>query len=362
MSNRKDTGKWVAILIALIVLFVGVGTSLYMLFKPYIFKPEQEIETEVDQSSSAIKESDSVISVSSVIESGINLSFEPVSVRPLLASGEGAPYVTRMVTATITPSMVIDKYVTWSLAWDQNAALKNQDISDYMTITQEIEGDLTAQLNCYQSFKGSKIVLTCTTRQGSKRATAEVVFQGAPSEMVILSPSGASQTDLGRDTVDLLFVGNTYYLDFELDNMFHDVGTGFGNYSVTVSGVGTVICGDYVVNPRGRGWNSRDTIVNFSTIADKFITASITNDRLVLNVTKSFYEYYESSDTHNAEGIGETTVYSNKLYLLNTDGNGNLPYFVITVTHNTLDFYAEYLCFIGEPVSSVALNNSTVVF
>ena len=240
--------------------------------------------------------------------------------------------------------------------------MKNQDISQYVTITQDNEGDLTAQINCFKSFKGSKIILTCTTRQGGKKATAEVQFQGAPASMEINSPSGVSKTDIGAMNVDMLYVGNSYSLNLALDNIFHDVGTNFSDFTVTVSGVGSVTCGTFTRSPRGQGWSSHSNVIDFSTIASEFITGSVTNYTLTLNVAKSFYDYYESEDTHYVEGNGQTTTYTNKLYSLNTDNDGNKPYFVITVRHNTLGFSAQYKCFIGEAVSNVQLTNSTITF
>ena len=370
MTNRKESIKWVALFVAIVLLFAGVGTSLYMIFGHKTAEPVQQ-EQPAEQPTETEEAETTSLMVSNVQEQGIKLAFASYEVKPLLAApvhsgGEndrsGAECVTQTVTATITPSTVVDKYVTWSVAWDSSAALKNQDISQYVTVTQDEEGSLTAQINCFKSFKGSKIILTCTTRQGGKKATAEVQFQGAPSSMEINSPSGVSKTNIGAMNVDMLYVGSSYSLNLALDNIFHDVGTNFSDFTVTVSGVGSVTCGKFVRSPRGQGWNNHDTIVDFSTIASNFITASVTNYTLTLNVTKSLYDYYESEETHYVEGNGQTTTYTNKLYSLNTDNDGNKPYFLITVRHNTLGFSAQYKCFIGEAVSNVQLTNSTITF
>lgn len=370
MTNRKETIKWVALFVAIVLLFAGVGTSLYMIFGHKTAEPVQQ-EQPAEQPTETEEAETTSLMVSNVQEQGIKLAFASYEVNPLLAApvhsgGEndrsGAECVTQTVTATITPATVVDKYVTWSLAWDANAPLKNQDISEYVTVTQDNEGDLTAQINCFQSFKGSKIILTCRTRQGNKSATAEVQFQGAPSSMEINSPSGVSKTNIGAMNVDMLYVGSSYSLNLALDNIFHDVGTNFSDFTVTVSGVGSVTCGKFVRSPRGQGWNNHDSIVDFSTIASNFITASVTNYTLNLNVTKSLYDYCESEETHYVEGNGQTTTYTNKLYSLNIDSDGNKPYFLITVRHNTLGFSAQYKCFIGEAVSNVQLNKSTITF
>ena len=65
-------------------------------------------------------------------------------------------FVSQTVTATISPSTVADKYVTWSLAWASDAPLKDADISEYLEVTEESQGELTATINCYKAFRNSK--------------------------------------------------------------------------------------------------------------------------------------------------------------------------------------------------------------
>ncbi len=365
MTDRKDKIKRLALFAAVVLFFASISASLCMVFGRNAAETvrQEQAEREQDEISVGNNGEGSVFDVGVVREEGIGLAFASATVRTkVLLAGDTTECVSRTVTATITPSTVVDKYVTWSVAWDGSAPLKDRDINEYLTVTQETEGDLTASVNCYKAFKGSKAILTCTTRQGNKRATAEVRFLGAPSGMEINSPSGADKTDIGAMNVDMLYVGNSYSLDLSLDNIFHDVGAEFSDFTVTVSGVGTVTCGTYSRSPRGAGWGSHSNVVEFGSIANEFISGSVTDYTLTLSVTKSFYDYYESMNSHMVEGNGETFVYTNKLYSLNIDADGNCPYFVITVRHNTLGFSAQYKCFIGETVNSVAMDKSAVVF
>ena len=256
----------------------------------------------------------------------------------------------------------MDKYVTWSVAWANDAPLKDKNISDYIKVTDESQGNLTATVNCYKSFKGSKAILTCTTRQGGKTGTVNIVYEGVPSSMVINAPSGVTKYNLGKDSVDLLYVGKTYSLNLAMDNIFHSVGSNFNDFTVTVTGVGSVTCGTYSQSKRGAGWSSHSNIVEFSKIAKEFVTTSTSGNTLSINVTKSLYDYYESKETKVVEGNGETTTYTNKLYSLNTDDNGNKPYFIVKVQHKTLGFSAEYKFFIGEEVSKVTASKATITF
>lgn len=214
MTNRKETIKWIALFVAIVLLFAGVGTSLYMIFGHKNAEPAQQEQVEQKDDEKPVENNgeESALVVSNVQEEGIRLMFASAQPKFLAStvvvpesvpvhsggaeSDEAVACISQNVTATITPATVVDKYVTWSVAWDSSAALKNQDISQYVTVTQENEGDLTATINCFKSFKGSKIILTCTTRQGNKKATAEVQFQGVPSSMTINSPSGVSKTKI----------------------------------------------------------------------------------------------------------------------------------------------------------------------
>lgn len=349
---NKEKFKWIAVFTALIFLFAGVISSLAIAIgnKPVEVKTEgQDVSAETEDNPMVLLTMGKATIFRAAPE--VNKVDTPEQV-----------YVSQTVTATITPSTVVDKYVTWSVAWANDAPLKSSNISDYIKITDESQGNLTATVNCYKAFKGSKAVLTCTTRQGNKTATIDVVYEGVPSSMKINSPSNVTKYNLGKDSVDLLYVGSTYSLNLAMDNIFHSVGSNFNDFTVTVTGVGSVTCGTYSQSKRGAGWSSHSNIVEFSKIAKEFVTTSTSGNTLSINVTKSLYDYYESKETKVVEGNGETTTYTNKLYSLNTDDNGNKPYFIVKVQHKTLGFSAEYKFFIGEEISKVTASKATITF
>ena len=356
MYNEKiNKIKWIAVFTAIVLLFAGVISSLVIAIgnKPAESTPDSQTEN------LATATNDNPMVLLSMGEAVVMAVPEKTADDD---TTESTAYVSQSVTATITPTTVVDKYVTWSIAWMSDAPLKNSNISDYIKITDESQGNLTATVNCYKAFKGSKAVLTCTTRQGNKTATVDVVYEGVPSSMTINSPSGVTKYNIGKDSVDLLYVGKTYSLNLAMDNIFHSVGSNFNDFTVTVTGVGSVTCGTYSQSKRGAGWSSHSNIVEFSKIAKEFVTTSTSDNTLTINVTKSLYDYYESSETKVVEGNGETTTYTNKLYSLNTDDSGNKPYFIVKVQHKTLGFSAEYKFFIGEEVSKVTTNKTTLTF
>lgn len=349
---NKEKFKWIAVFTALILLFAGVITSLAIA----IGNKPVEVKTEGQDVSAAAEDNPMVM-----LTMGNATIFRAAPEVSKVDTPEQV-YVSQTVTATITPSTVVDKYVTWSVAWANDAPLKDKNISDYIKVTDDSQGNLTATVNCYKSFKGSKAILTCTTRQGGKTGTVNIVYEGVPSSMVINAPSGVTKYNLGKDSVDLLYVGKSYSLNLAMDNIFHSVGSNFNDFTVTVTGVGSVTCGSYSQSGRGAGWSSHSNIVDFNKIAKEFVTCSTSGNTLSINVTKSLYDYYESKETKIVEGNGETTTYTNKLYSINTDSDGNKPYFLVTVKHKTLGFSAQYKFFIGEEVSKVSPSKTTITF
>lgn len=349
---NKEKFKWIAVFTALILLFAGVITSLAIA----IGNKPVEVKTEGQDVSAAAEDNPMVM-----LTMGNATIFRAAPEVSKVDTPEQV-YVSQTVTATITPSTVVDKYVTWSVAWANDAPLKDKNISDYIKVTDDSQGNLTATVNCYKSFKGSKAILTCTTRQGGKTGTVNIVYEGVPSSMVINAPSGVTKYNLGKDSVDLLYVGKSYSLNLAMDNVFHSVGSNFNDFTVTVTGVGSVTCGSYSQSGRGAGWSSHSNIVDFNKIAKEFVTCSTSGNTLSINVTKSLYDYYESKETKIVEGNGETTTYTNKLYSINTDSDGNKPYFLVTVKHKTLGFSAQYKFFIGEEVSKVTPSKATITF
>ena len=349
---NKEKFKWIAVFTALILLFAGVISSLAIA----IGNKPVEVKTEGQDVSAATEDNPMVL-----LTMGNATIFRAAPEVSKVDTPEQA-YVSQTVTATITPTTVVDKYVTWSVAWANDAPLKDKNISDYIKVTDDSQGNLTATVNCYKSFKGSTAILTCTTRQGGKTGTVDIVYEGVPSSMVINAPTGVTKYNLGKDSVDLLYVGKSYSLNLAMDNIFHSVGSNYNDFTVTVTGVGSVTCGSYSQSGRGAGWSSHSNIVDFNKIAKEFVTCSTSGNTLSINVTRSLYDYYESKETKIVEGNGETTTYTNKLYSINTDSDGNKPYFLVTVKHKTLGFSAQYKFFIGEEVSKVSPSKTTITF
>ena len=384
--RHTDKMKWVAVFLAFILLFASLAAitvKLYMPDKVIAIVDRRDADTDGQSQTPANQQSQQGqssqqtqptqpatdpeeghgLNIGQTASTGISLRMGAMRVcEPSNAAPSSSPYTAQEVTATVLPASVADKYVTWSLAWASGAALSNKDVSEYVIIDEDSQGELTATLYCIKSFRGSNMILTCTSRQGNKSATATVMFKGAPTSIALGNASNSSTYNLGNTTVNLLVKGTTYNVPISLDNIFHDVGNNFSNFEVTVTGVGSITCGTYVESPRGRGWNNTDTIVDFADVAPTLVTAAVSGSNLVITPTKSAAEYVGSIETHNVEMSGETTTYRDKFISENTDANGDKPYVIVTVRNQTYGCEASYKFYITEQVDSVAMNSATIEF
>ena len=117
---NKEKFKWIAVFTALILLFAGVISSLAIA----IGNKPVEVKTEGQDVSAATEDNPMVL-----LTMGNATIFRAA---PEVSKGDTPEqvYVSQTVTATITPSTVVDKYVTWSVAWANDAPLKDKNISD----------------------------------------------------------------------------------------------------------------------------------------------------------------------------------------------------------------------------------------
>lgn len=69
------------------------------------------------------------------------------------------------LTATIKPETAVNQEVDWSIAWKNSSSSfsSSKTVTNYITVTPETDGSLSANLICYQPF-GEKIIVTCTSR------------------------------------------------------------------------------------------------------------------------------------------------------------------------------------------------------
>ena len=266
-------------------------------------------------------------------------------------------YVEETVTAILTPSTVANKAVDWSIEWADNAPLKNSAISDYLTVTPDSDGSLTAKVRCYKSFRGSSAVLYVTSRNSGAKGSCIVYFVGKPSSLTVDTSKLTMKARGTLQDVYCLSNGSTYTLDITLSNVFGDIGEDYKNLTVEIEGVGSFVKGTANINAAGCTW-SYETEVTLDSVKDKYIAASIANGKLVIEA-KGRYEA-EQGDYVNGSSSG--SIMANRYKEDVTGQGGYLPYYSLVVKASNCDKKIALHVYIDVSVTEVSTNPSEVAF
>ncbi|MBO5046746.1 MAG: hypothetical protein J6C93_07780 [Clostridia bacterium] len=109
------------------------------------------------------------------------------------ASDEEQTGTSQTLTATITPADAIEKQLDWTVEWTENVKFwngnnvmpENLDVTDYVTVTPESDGALTATITNHAQF-GTQILVKASVRNKPEiYATCTVDFCLKPSGFVI---------------------------------------------------------------------------------------------------------------------------------------------------------------------------------
>lgn len=133
--------------------------------------------------------------------------------------------VTVTLVATVEPADAPDKSVDWSVNWSDDAALKESDITQYLTCTPETDGSTTATVTCKKSFGNDKIIIKVKTRDGGFEAFCTVTFVGIPTSLTVTTDISLATQVKGPYSFDYYPVGSnrTVEMGIVLDNGVHDV-------------------------------------------------------------------------------------------------------------------------------------------
>lgn len=249
-------------------------------------------------------------------------------------------YVEETVTAILTPSTVANKAVDWSIEWADNAPLKNSAISDYLTVTPDSDGSLTAKVRCYKSFRGSSAVLSVTTRIGEVKGSCSISFVGKPATGNLNLDNYDLKCTRGNLTdVIVLYVDSQYHFYFNFDNIFHDVGTGLvSGYQCSVEFVGSAYY-------KQVSSSSKQDISRFSS---ECLSYQVGENSVTLR-PKSRYEDCKLS---NMSKWSEDVV----------DNDGNLPYIKVTISANEGQFSQTFNIYIDVLVDEVNVDKTDISF
>lgn len=273
-ETKRNTIKWVALITAIVVLFAGVASLLFIVLHDTNDNIEQTPSTDVT-------------------EEDIPINFVALTMSDGYAvalANSGQNTVTKTITATVLPTDAPDKSVDWNVEWC--VPIENDDVSDYLTVTPDSDGALTATITAYQGFEGASAYVTATTRVGGYSATCMVVYDGAP-ESLTFEYNGTEITTGGSLT---LTAGTANDITLNLKNTLNAVGSKYGNFEITK------------IQAQGRFTLTKQYIVNGS------ISSS---EDIVFNLEEGFYTY-----THEVSGEKQTlTITPEEFLTASIDGN-----------------------------------------
>ncbi len=182
---RSDATKWAVTALAILligVILAGIITDGFRDANPYCWfgheydengicvKCGEEKPAEEPGDLTPINPDDKVLS-NLKVSSGISRGVRLYAAAPVVQANN---VITQTLTAHIEPADADNQRVTWSVAWQNPASeyATSKTVTDYVTVTPESDGSLTATVSCLQDF-GEKVVVTVTAEDNAEiKATA----------------------------------------------------------------------------------------------------------------------------------------------------------------------------------------------
>lgn len=230
------------------------------------------------------------------------LSMDGTNIAPHAGSVNANQTVSKKIQAIIEPSTAKNASVDWSVEWGEK---QKTEVTDYLTVTPDADGSLSATVTCKQPFTG-EIVVVCVTRQGKYVATCIVTYAGQPTEITL---AGSTQE---TDGAYRFGIGNTYEYAIEMSNPFGAVGEKFNDISVSVTGVGQVVLGymeHFQAQNKDKWYDTSDETVEYNSLKDALISASFANGKLTIKTLSAVEDFYRG--TGRMDG-GRTIFYEGK--------------------------------------------------
>ena len=352
MIKLNENQRFIALAVAVVLLFVGVFASVAMDIAQT--KAINNLQTEVFEGKEAtgtIKAEEFVTETEAAAMSRVKIHASS----PRLMSNPDAGvatvadnYVAQELTATVFPNTASNILVDWSVAWESTS--QTADINSYITVNPTYAGSRVCEVRCFKALPGNAVI-TVTTRDGGHTAKCTVKFVGIPTTMT--ATNSTLDRDISGNYKVPMFERATYNFDINLGNIFNSVGTTYKNYSVvSVTPFGNIMAGSYC--DYGDGTDDWSSIVKtpLSTYKSDF-TATISGSTLKVNMPNVGYLYSNYSETSSE------TMYDDYFYsAIEGEVCG-----VTVVVKNTSGLTATVkIVFDSDAVVSVSLDESSLTF
>ena len=175
MIKLNENQRFIALAVAVVLLFVGVFASVAMDIAQT--KAINNLQTEVFEGKEAtgtIKAEEFVTETEAAAMSRVKIHASS----PRLMSNPDAGvatvadnYVAQELTATVFPNTASNILVDWSVAWESTS--QTADINSYITVNPTYAGSRVCEVRCFKALPGNAVI-TVTTRDGGHTAKCTV--------------------------------------------------------------------------------------------------------------------------------------------------------------------------------------------
>ena len=297
MYNEKSNKiRWIAVFTAIVLILAGVITSLAIAIKN---KPVGEV-----------KKADISGNIDTETPEFDNSEFVPVALKmskefTVHTAENGQQSISKTITATVMPVDAPDKSVDWSIEWC--TPIEGKDISEYLTLTPESDGALTATITAHKGFEGGSAYVTAKTRVGGFTATCLIMYDGAPESLSFIY-NGKEVTNTG--TINLT-AGTTNEITLNLKNTLGAVGSKYGDFEIVkVQGQGRfTLTKQYIVN--GSVSSTSEVVFNLEEGTYKYKDEVLGNDLTLTIKPEDFFTASISGNKLTIKAIRSESSYSN---------------------------------------------------
>lgn len=358
-QEKKNSIKWIATLMAIIVLFAGVGAALGLVIQQM---KQNNTDTPIASGDGKNMFEGQIYEMPSVLAFSADAT----------TAADSGHTASVTLTATVLPVEATNKLVDWSVAWGVTKQHGSENVTDYVTVTPKSDGSNIATVTCKKAFGDDEIIVTVTTREGGFTAKCQVLYVGAPTSIKV-TPTGAKTiTDSNWNNAKIVEIesSKTYNFNLSLDNEFGLVGSAFTpEYKISAVAYGAIKVKkdlyksgtfqstdygtvDYVVQDvfesAGYIWTSFQKPGGYVDV-NKF---SIENGKLKVIGGSMPSSYYGISADPSRKVVESFDSYV----------DGKLPYVTITVTEVKTGISTTINIRTVSGVQSVSLSDSTLSF
>lgn len=302
------------------------------------------------------------------------LSFTAAALKSALNSGRTLDV---KIEAEVYPSNAVNKEVDYSIAWKSGAQRASEQVTDYVTVTQDSDGSAKATVSCKKAFGSDKIIITVTTRDGGYTANCTVSFVGKATGIGVSTSQASKKSTAQRGEYYELGSGKTYTFDVNLTNDIQSVGE--SNITVATEAYGQAYFGTTSTDESGYVRFYEMQKKDISQFKDKLITVTASGTTITVTAPSTHITDFHDRDGYGEGGMGyyrwdkyvrddEYGFYSGLYTADNFAGkvseNKQLIqscYFTITVTDSVSKLSTSFRVWIEQSVTGVSLTRSLTV-